>query len=320
MCHPHAPPPEKDAMATRLSHRVEVAQHNLDPRTITIDPLTPVIGAEIGGVDLSKPIPPDQEAELRAAQAAYHVLVFRDQVLTGEDHKRFARLWGRLHVHPYHVKNTGPEHARIAPGDKAPFPPGDPEVLVVKADQKSKFVAGEAWHTDVSCDAEPPMGSMLYITETPESGGGDTLFLSTVRAYEALSDTMKDFVGRLTATHDGAKPYTGGYGTPAPEGGWPKTVHPAVIAIPWSGKKALYVNRGFTTRLNELTRKESDAMLELLWQHIESNYEFQCRVRWKPNTLVFWDNWCTQHHAVWDYYPHSRYGQRVSIVNGRPAA
>ena len=147
-----------------------------------------------------------------------------------------------------------------------------------------------------------------------------SVFASTVRAYEALSDTMKDFVGKLTAVHDGAKPYVGGYGQAAPEGGWPKTTHPLVITVPWSGKKSLYVNRGFVTRINELDRKESDGMLELLWKHIESHGEFQCRVRWKPNTLVFWDNWCTQHHAVWDYYPYSRYGQRVSIVNGKPQA
>ena len=303
-------------MATRISRKVEASDLHLDPKTITIDPLTPVIGAEIGGVDLSKPLSVEQEAELRAAQAAYHVLVFRDQKLSNEDHKRFARLWGtRLHVHPYHVKKILPEHAQGGGHNEH-----DPEILVVKADQKSKFVAGEEWHTDVSCDVEPPMGSMLYLTQTPEIGGGDTLFISTVRAYEALSQTMKDFVGKLTATHDGAKPYIGGYGQAAPEGGWPKTTHPLVITVPWSGKKSLYVNRGFVTRINELDRKESDAMLELLWRHIESHGEFQCRVRWKPNTLVFWDNWCTQHHAVWDYYPYSRYGQRVSIVNGRPQA
>ncbi|HJW39707.1 MAG TPA: TauD/TfdA family dioxygenase [Rhizomicrobium sp.] len=299
-------------MATRVSHKVVSTGLKLMPKAITIEPLTPVIGVEIGGVDLSKPLSPEQEAEIRAAQAAYHVLVFRDQVLSNDDHKRFARLFGRLHVHPYHAKNMAPEHAKS--------PDADPEILVVKANQKSKFVAGEEWHTDVSCDAEPPMGSMLYITETPEIGGGDTLFLSTVRAYEALSDTMKEFVGKLSATHDGAKPYTGGYGSAVPEGGWPKNVHPVVITVPWNGKQSLYVNRGFTTRINELERKESDAMLELLWQHIEDHVEFQCRVRWRPNTLVFWDNWCTQHHAVWDYFPYSRYGQRVSVVNGRPQA
>jgi len=307
-------------MATRINRKIETELPQVAFKTIAVDPLTPVIGAEIGGVDLSKPLSAAQEAEIRTAQAAYHVLVFRDQLLSNDDHKRFARMFGTLHVHPYHVKNSAPDHAKAAANDKAPFPPGDPEILVVEADQNSRFVAGEGWHTDVTCDAEPPMGSMLYITKTPESGGGDTMYASTVRAYEALSPTMKEFVGKLTAVHDGAKPYTGGYGTAAPPGGWPKTTHPVVITVPWNGKKSLYVNRGFTTRINGLDREESDAVLEMLWRHIETHVEFQCRVRWKPNTLVFWDNWCTQHHAVWDYYPHSRYGQRVSIVNGRPAA
>jgi taurine dioxygenase len=303
-------------MATRASRKVVAVESELQPRTFRIDPLTPVIGVEIFDLDLSKPLSPEQEAELRAVQGAYHVLVFRDQQLSNADHKRFARMWGtRLHVHPYHQKQTPPEHATSG-GDNE----NDPEILVVRADQKSRFVAGEEWHTDVSCDVEPPMGSMLYITETPAVGGGDTLFISTVRAYEALSPLMKELVGKLNAVHDGAKPYVGGYGQTPPEGGWPKTTHPAVITVPWNGKKSLYVNRGFVTRIPELTRKESEAMLELLWNHIEGNVDFQCRVRWKPNTLVFWDNWCTQHHAVWDYYPFSRYGQRVSIVNGRPAA
>jgi taurine dioxygenase len=306
-------------MATRISRKVESTAPRLVTKAITVEPLNPVIGAQIGGVDLSKPLPPDQLAEIRAAFAEHHILIFRDQHLSKEDHKRFARHFGTLHVHPYHVKAAAPDHARAA-NDKAPFPESDPEILIVKADQNSKFVAGEEWHSDVTCDAEPPMGSMLYITQTPEIGGGDTMFLSAVRAYEALSETMKDFVGKLTATHDGAKPYTGGYGTAAPPGGWPKTTHPVVITVPWSGKKALYVNRGFTTRINELARRESDKMLDLLWDHIDHYVEFQCRVRWTPNMLVFWDNWSAQHHAVWDYYPYSRYGQRISIVNGRPGA
>jgi taurine dioxygenase len=131
---------------------------------------------------------------------------------------------------------------------------------------------------------------------------------------------MKTFVEGLTAGHDGAKPYTGGYGTPPPEGGWPKTTHPVVIRHPDTLQRSLFINRGFTTRINELNRKESAAVLEMLWRHIETHIEFQCRVRWTPDTLTFWDNRVTQHHAAWDYYPHERYGERVSIVGGRPQA
>jgi taurine dioxygenase len=307
-------------MATRINRKIEGELSSLDFRAIAVEPLTPIIGAEIRGVDLSGPLSTEQIAEIRRAHARHHVIYFRDQILSNDDHKRFARLFGTLHVHPYHLKNAAPDHAKVAANDKAPFPQSDPEILVVKADQKSRFVAGEGWHSDVTCDAEPPMGSMLYITETPEIGGGDTMFASTIRAYDALSPMMKEIVGKLTATHDGAKPYTGGYGTAPPPGGWPKTVHPVVITVPWNGRKSLYVNRGFTTRINELDRTESDAMLEMLWRHIETHLACQCRVKWTPNMLVFWDNWSVQHHAVWDYYPYSRYGQRVSIVNGRPAA
>lgn len=298
-------------MSTHTSKRPLADAKALAPQTISIDPLTPVIGAEIGGVDLSKPLSEQQFGEIREAFNTYHVLVFRDQILTPEDHKRFGRMFGRLHVHPYHSKNAAPFHA-----DTHGAP--DPEILVVKADQNSRYVAGEGWHTDVTCDAEPPMGSMLYITETPEIGGGDTCFLSTICAYDSLSTKMQEIAKELTAVHDGAKPYTGAYGTTPPESGWPKNTHPVVIRHPENGKLALFVNRGFTTKINDLTRAESDAILEMFWQHIENHLEFQCRVRWRPNTLTFWDNRCTQHHAVWDYYPYSRYGQRVSIVGERP--
>ncbi len=301
-------------MATRVAPRLAADERGYSYDSISVAPLNPVIGAEIGGVDLSQPLPEAQLAEIRRASLDYHVLIFRDQALTGEDHKRFARHFGTLHVHPYHAKGAAPGHA------KTDEPEPDPEILVVKADQASRYVAGEEWHTDVTCDEKPPMGSMLYLTKTPEIGGGDTAFASTVRAYDALSPTMKAFVGGLTAVHDGAKPYTGGYGKAAPEGGWPRNTHPVVARIPETGRQALYVNRGFTTRINGLSRSESDAVLEMLWRHVETHLEFQCRVRWTPNTLVFWDNRCTQHHAVWDYYPYSRYGQRVSIVGERPVA
>ena len=281
--------------------------------TITVAPLTPVIGAEIGDVDLSRALSAEQFAEIRAAFVAHHVLVFRDQKLSRDDHKRFGRMFGTLHVHPYHAKGATPDHAQPA-GTR-----GDPEVIVVKADGNSRHVAGEVWHTDVTCDALPPMGSMLYITETPAIGGGDTCFLSAIQAYETLSPAMKTIVEGLTATHDGAKLYSGGYGVARPEGGWPNAIHPVVIRHPDSGRRALFVNRGFTTAINEFSQTESDAVLEMLWRHIESHVEFQCRVRWHPNTLTFWDNRVTQHHSVWDYFPHSRYGERVSIVGERPS-
>ena len=221
-------------------------------------------------------------------------------------------------MHPYHVKDTLPEHAQDEA--KRGGPPRDPEILVVKADQASRFVAGEEWHTDVSCDAEPPMGSMLYLTQTPESGGGDTCFASTIRAFEALSPTMQAFLAgphrhprRRQALHRRLRP-----GRAA--GGWPKTSHPVVVRHPGNGRLSLFVNRGFTTRINELDRKESDALLEFLWATSSSTWSSSAACAGTPNTLVFWDNRATQHHAVWDYYPLTRYGERVSIVGSRPVA
>ncbi len=289
--------------------KLEAEDKRFAARTLTIDPLTPVIGAEIGGVDLSREFSPEQFAEIRAAFNAYHVLVFRDQSLTVEDHKRFARLFGPLHVHPYNQNAAAAALNRTV---------ADPEIYVVKADKNSRYVAGEEWHSDVTCDAEPPMGSMLYITETPEIGGGDTCFLSAVRAYETLSPKMQEFLATLTATHDGGKLYVGQHGNAPPEGGWPRTTHPVVIRHPENGKHVLFVNRAFTTRINELEARESDALLAFLFDHLERPVEFQCRVRWRANTLTFWDNRAVQHHSVWDYYPHSRHGRRISICGGRP--
>lgn len=295
-------------MATRMHPRIERSNEKRAYETISVATLTPVLGAEIGGIDLSRPLGDAQLAEVRQAFIDHSVLVFRDQKLKREDHKRFARYFGALHSHPYHRKEP-----------KAGEPAGDPEILPIKADQNSRYVAGEGWHSDVTCDEDPPFGSMLYITETPEIGGGDTCFLSAYEAYEALSPAMKEFLDGLDAVHDGAKPYSGGYGMSSPEGGWPQATHPILPSHPESGRKLLYVNRGFTTRIKGLSAQESDGLLEILWRHLETNPAFQCRVRWEPNTLTLWDNRCVQHHAVWDYYPYSRVGERVSIIGGRPS-
>ena len=273
--------------------------------TLSVEPLTPVIGAEVAGIDLSKDLSNQQLADIRDAWHAHSVLVFRDQHISRDDHKRFGRLFGPLHTHPLNRNRDG-----------------DPEILVVKTTQKSKYTAGDGWHTDVTCDEKPPLGSMLYITELPEIGvGGDTLFSSMYAAYEALSEPMQKFLEGLTAVHDGAGPYAGSYKIAPSEGTThPVSEHPVIGVHPETGRKVLYVNSGFTTRIKGLSRHESDALLEMLFHHIERNVRFQCRVRWSENTLVFWDNRCTQHHAAWDYYPYSRYGERVSIIGDPPAA
>jgi taurine dioxygenase len=267
-----------------------------------VTPISPHIGAEIRGVDLSKPLSPELLADIRAAWADWLVLVFRDQHLDREAHKAFGRHFGQLHVHPMH-------HGR---------PDQDPEVLVVKTTAKSAYTAGEGWHTDVSCDPIPPLGSLLYITQTPECGGGDTLFANMYMAFEMLSPAMQRFLEGLSAVHDGALPYIGSYKSAPPEGGYPRSEHPVVTRHPDTGRKVLFVNSGFTTHIVGLHRWESRAILDMCFQLLQREPKLHCRVRWEPNTLTMWDNRCTQHQAVWDYFPYDRYGERVSVVGDRP--
>src|SRR2546423_1871991 len=176
---------------------------------------------------------------------------------------------------------------------------------------------GEGGHTDVSCNVEPPMGSILYIKQCPPRGG-DTLFASMYAAYESLSDRMKTYLDGLTALHDGEMAYRGlyaNYGV-ADKPAYPHAEHPVLRTHPATGKKALYVNRGFTSHIIGIPRDESDAILSYLYQHCE-NPLFQCRFRWSENAIAFWDNRCTQHRAMWDYWPHTRSGNRVTVRGER---
>ncbi|RMS87653.1 Taurine dioxygenase [Pseudomonas savastanoi] len=268
--------------------------------SITVNRLTPIIGAEVGGVDLSQPLSAEQLTEIRRAFLENHVLVFRDQHLTVEQHKAFGRLFGPLRALP----------VESIDGD-------DPELVVVRANAQSRFAAGELWHTDGTADLEQSMGSMLYVKETPAIGtGGDTLFANMHLAIEMLSPAMQAFLGELTAIHDGEIPWKG-YQPPA---NLPKSEHPVVVRHPETGRRSLFVNSGFTSHIVQLSAGESHTLLNMLFDLIAREPSLSCRVRWEPNTLVFWDNRCTQHHAVWDYFPHSRYGERVTILGGRPKA
>jgi len=162
------------------------------------------------------------------------------------------------------------------------------------------------------------MGSILYIKQCPPHGG-DTLFASMYAAYDALSDRMKTYLNGSTAVHDGEMVYRGLYANTgvADKPSYPRAEHPVVRTHPVTGKKALYVNRGFTSHIVGIPRDESDAILSYLYQHAE-NPLFQCRFRWTENAIAFWDNRCAQHRAMWDYWPHSRSGTRVTVKGERP--
>jgi taurine dioxygenase len=266
--------------------------------TIGVTPLTPVLGGEISGVDLTKPLSNHQVVELNQALADYQVIFFRDQKIDHEQHKTFARSFGGIH---------------IAPSTKPWQVPGHPEITIIHADKESKFVAGEDWHSDMSCDPEPPMGSILYLHTMPATGG-DTVFSSMYAAYDALSDRMKAHLEGLTAVHDAVV----GFGGITPEGmKLPRSSHPVIRIHPVTGKKALYVNRGFTTRIEGIPKPESAALLGYLFDHVQRP-EFQCRFRWRPHSIAFWDNRCLQHSAIWDYFPQTRSGFRIQISGERP--
>jgi len=281
------------------SPRPTVPEHRTDYAAFELRPLTPHIGAEIRGLDLSRPLSDAEGLEVEEAFRDWMVLVFRDQQLTREQHKAFGRRFGHLHVHPMH----GGGHRG-----------SDPEILPVVTTADSPYTAGDGWHTDVTCDEVPPLGSMLYVRETPACGGGDTLYADMYLAWELLSEPMQRFLEPLEAVHDGAIPYVGAYRTTPPEGGYPRNRHPVVTRHPETGRRILYVNSGFTSHIVGLTPKESRATLDFLYRHIAETPRLHCRVTWEPGTLTLWDNRCTQHHAVWDYYPHSRKGERVSVV------
>jgi alpha-ketoglutarate-dependent taurine dioxygenase len=268
--------------------------------TIGVRKLTPIIGAEIEGVDLSRPLGNRQMDEVHRALAENLVIFFRDQHMSDEQHLDFGRQFGELHLHP-----------------AAPHEPGHPELMIIHADKNSPRANGEGWHSDVSCDLEPPMGSILYIRKCPPLGG-DTLFASMYAAYDALSDRMKAYLDGLTAFHSGEH-YRGqyaNYGIKDKET-YPSAVHPVVRTHPVTGKKALYVNKGFTKRVLGISNDESGGILNFLFDHM-AHPLFQCRFQWRENSVAFWDNRCVQHHAMWDYWPHTRSGHRVTVKGDKP--
>ena len=224
------------------------------------------------------------------------VIFFRDQTLTVPQHKEFGARFGKLHIHP-----------------NAPKPiDGHPEILVVKADENSKRVAGEVWHSDVSCDPEPPMGSILYIHQVPENGGGDTSFANMYAAYETLSETMRGFLEGCTAVHASLKSANHQYRDKTADMKFPESEHPIVRTHPVTGRKALYVNPGFTLRFAGWTDEESRPLLDDLYRHGQRP-EFSCRFQWRKGSMAFWDNRATWHLAVNDYHGQRREMHRITV-------
>ena len=265
--------------------------------TLRVEKVSPAIGAEVYGVDLTKPLAAATLESLKALWIEHLVLFFHNQSFTIEQLQRFGQYFGELHIHPQ--------------GDVEGFP----GIVEVRTDASSKHVSGHAWHTDISCDQQPPTASILWLNQVPASGG-DTLFSNMYAAYDALSERMRSFLNTLTATHNGRLSY-GDYWEMSPEelrdGYYPKAIHPVVATHPVTNKKLLFVNETFTERIEGLNAAESNTILQLLYRHI-ADPKFQCRFRWRNNSVALWDNRCTQHLAMWDYFPETRAGFRATIL------
>jgi taurine dioxygenase len=274
---------------------------------IEIHPISPVIGAEIRGVDLSQPLGNQLHQEIHDALLRHLVIFFRDQDLTPSQHADFSRHFGPLHIHPF-------------------YPGLDdlPEVMVLAADE-TYMLANDIWHSDVSFAAEPPMGSVLLAREVP-AAGGDTMWANMYAAHEALSDRLKNFLSGLTAVHDYAKGFTpeqlrdqrkAAEDLARARDKYPPVEHPVIRTHPATGRKALYVNCCFTSHIAGMKPDESRALLDMLYDHL-AKPEFTVRHRWRRNDVAFWDNRVTQHYALNDYFPARRVMHRTTIIGERP--
>lgn len=262
-------------------------------------PLTPALGAELVGADLTRP---DSQLfdEVHSALLQFKVVFFRNQALNREQHITFARGFGELEIHP------------ATPADQP-----DPEVLRIAHGPKSRGSENN-WHSDVTWRDRPSLGSILRAIELPDNGG-DTLFANMVMAYDRLSDAMKEKIDGLVAVHDIARVFAKRLGKEPEElhDKYPPSEHPVVRTHPETKERLIYVNDGFTSHIKDMDAQEGKALLMKLYQ-TAWNPEVQCRFRWAPGSLAFWDNRSCQHFAASDYFPNVRVMERVTIAGDRP--
>lgn len=271
-------------------------------RHIDVQPLSGALGAEVHGVDLAEELGEEQLGELRRAYHDFGVIFFRDQGNNPEQHIAFARRWGDICVNRFFCPV-----------------PGYPMIAEVRKDPEQQDNIGGYWHTDHSYDHAPAMGSTLYAIDTPESGG-DTLFASMYRAYEALSEGLKRTLAGLKALHSsrhvfgadhyGGRDLSGRLGNP--DLATQDATHPVVVTHPDTGRNALYVNPLFTIGFDGWSEEESKPLLEYLYEHATSP-EFTCRFQWRPGSMAFWDNRATWHYALNDYQGQRRLMHRITV-------
>jgi taurine dioxygenase len=270
---------------------------------LSIRKLAGALGAEITGVDLSRPLSEDIIAEIRRAFVDHQVIFFRDQDLSPEQQLAFGRRFGPLNIHPYVAGMAG-----------------HPEVMEIVKEPMDKVNFGGGWHSDMSFLEAPSIGSILYAVEIP-AWGGDTLFASQVAAYEALTPGLKATLEGLNAVHSAGREYSAqGHSAQKrasmkvaeAEGAVGEFVHPVVKIHPETGKKALYVNPAFTMKFEGWSRRESKPLLDFLFDHCR--YEaFTCRFAWAAGSVAFWDNRSVWHFALNDYPGQRRHMRRVTV-------
>jgi taurine dioxygenase len=271
-------------------------------RRIQVRPLAGALGAQVSGADL-RDLDDATFAEIHSAWLDHAVLFFPDQDLSPDQHKSFGQRFGTLQVHPF-------LHSRAEEGH--------PEIVVLESSEKMPVVA-DGWHTDVTFSQTPPMASILRGVEVPEYGG-DTMWASCTKAYDALSSKMKHLLAELTAIHDTSKTFSrNAYPSKShPDADKiPTAEHPVVRTHPETGRKALFVNSAFTLRIRGLRPAESNALLGFLYEHIVQP-QFTCRFHWEKNSLAIWDNRCTQHRVVSDNLTAHRRMERVTVDGDRP--
>lgn len=288
------------------------APGNATYRHLTVSRISGALGAEVHGVDLSRDLSDDVLAELRAALLDNLVIVLRDQDITPAQQLAFARRWGDIHLHPY-MEGM----------------PDCPEILAIIKRPSDKKNFGGSWHTDQMFSPSPAMGTMLYARQVP-SAGGDTLFTNQYLAYDTLSDGMKALAGQMRTICVGDNFKSAGGASRKeryagqmsdmkvkhPGNVQTTSVHPLVRTHPETGRRALFIG-GHAQRFDGMTDAESQPLIDFFMRH-SIRPEFTCRVSWKPGTLTFWDNRCTQHFAVNDYPAETRIMHRITICGDSP--
>jgi len=269
--------------------------------TIEVRPVSGALGAEIHGVDLSEPLSEEVFSDIRQAFWDHSVIFFRDQDLTPEQHIAFAERWGAINVNRFFKQVEG-----------------YPKIAEVRKEPEQEKNIGRFWHTDHSYDQIPAMASVLYAKEVPDVGG-DTLFASMHLAHDALSEGMRETLYLLKAHHSSRHVFGKSRGERKsddrirnPEEATQDALHPVIICHPDTGRRALYVNRSFTVRIDGWTEQESKHLLEFLYDHA-ANPEFTCRFRWEEGSIATWDNRVTWHRALNDYPGQRRCMHRITL-------